>query len=267
VTSEFLIRQKHIMLLLLYILLLATYAAAQSSGCTLSSTGYSWDLTPLNTGDDYTISDDSGFWKFVWNYCALTSQEECFTDTAAWFSVYGGDCQILGDLGTQKMSPIDTNDPAKGVSLAYTTLDWCGDLYVGVVIDHVCDPAIPVLKTVQVVPFEGGSCTTRITVRSIHGCGTADGPTSPPSSGGIGWGWWFIIILLIVSTVYIIAGMGYRYRWQEARGLEMIPNRDFWSVLPGLVKDGCVYSYHTTRDIVSRFRGERSGYSNVSSQL
>jgi hypothetical protein len=60
-----------------------------------------------------------------------------------------------GDLGTEKFSLFDANNPSKGITLTYVTQDWCGDLYVGVVIEHMCDPAVETLANVKVVPFEG----------------------------------------------------------------------------------------------------------------
>ena len=58
-------------------------------------------------------------------------------------------------MGTQKLSLLDPGNPQKGISLEYTTQDWCGDLYVGVKIDHLCDPNVPAIQNVQVIPFEG----------------------------------------------------------------------------------------------------------------
>ena len=33
------------------------------------------------------------------------------------------------------------------------------------------------------------------------------------------------------------------YKAKEARGVEAIPNIEFWRSLPGLIKDGCVFSW------------------------
>jgi len=163
----------------------------------LCSLFYYFVYQPHINSSDYTIQDESKFWTFTWNYCALTAKTECWFDTAAWFSVYGGDCQVLGDLGTQSLTAIDSSNPSKGVSLQYTTQDWCGDLYVGVIIDHLCDSSVDTIENVDVIPFEGATCTSRITVKSKYGCprepGTTLGPVVP-NSGGIGGGWIFIIM-------------------------------------------------------------------------
>jgi len=49
-----------------------------------------------------------------------------------------------------------------------------------------------------------------------------------------------------VIVVYLVAGIVYN----RARGLtgpEMIPNRELWVSVPGLVRDGHVYAYHKLR--------------------
>ncbi len=63
------------------------------------------------------------------------------------------------------------------------------------------------------------------------------------SSGGLSGGWIFIIILLSVSFVYVVAGclINWRLRGRNL-GKEACPNAAFWAALPGLAKDGVVFT-------------------------
>ena len=56
---------------------------------------------------------------------------------------------------------------------------------------------------------------------------------------------------------YLVLGMVFMRVRRQASGADMIPNREFWGALPGLVKDGFVFTWQA-------LRGNRSGYSNLS---
>ena len=46
---------------------------------------------------------------------------------------------------------------------------------------------------------------------------------------------------LQVVPIYMLGGAAYLRRRSGATGLELVPNRDFWASLPGLIKDGAGY--------------------------
>ena len=96
-------------------------------------------------------------------------------------------------------------------------------------------------------------CTWQLTFNAADMCsGGGDGG----KGGGLSGGWIFIIILIVVSFVYCVGGaMFMRYR-RGASGVEMVPNWTFWKDLPGLVRDGCSFSWQKTRALIG---GARSG--------
>ena len=47
--------------------------------------------------------------------------------------------------------------------------------------------------------------------------------------------------------VYIVAGIAINYKKDGRIGADSIPHRTFWRSLPGLIKDGFVFSYYTIR--------------------
>ncbi|KAI8393837.1 autophagy-related protein 27 [Radiomyces spectabilis] len=56
-------------------------------------------------------------------------------------------------------------------------------------------------------------------------------------AGGISWMAIFFMILIIMALTYMAAGAFYNYRTYNARGLDLLPHRDFWLDLPYLIKD------------------------------
>jgi len=64
-----------------------------------------------------------------------------------------------------------------------------------------------------------------------------------------------LIILLCLMVVYVAAGITYNKVRKQATGLELIPNVEFWTSLPGLVKDGVMFIVNKTC--------RRGGYSQV----
>ncbi|XP_023024128.2 cation-dependent mannose-6-phosphate receptor [Leptinotarsa decemlineata] len=58
---------------------------------------------------------------------------------------------------------------------------------------------------------------------------------------GLSGGSVFLIILIVLATVYFIGGALISYFIRGARGVEIVPNIDFWRNLPGLVKDGAIF--------------------------
>lgn len=59
--------------------------------------------------------------------------------------------------------------------------------------------------------------------------------------------------LFSVTIVYFAAGFAFNKWYRKEEGIQnQIPQYDFWVSLPGLVKDGCVYSYRKTMSLVGR---------------
>ncbi|CAG9773738.1 unnamed protein product [Ceutorhynchus assimilis] len=51
----------------------------------------------------------------------------------------------------------------------------------------------------------------------------------------------FCIIFFVTAIIYFFGGGLLMYFVRGARGIEVIPNFDFWMSLPGLMKDGLIY--------------------------
>ncbi|CAF1588949.1 unnamed protein product [Rotaria sp. Silwood1] len=74
-----------------------------------------------------------------------------------------------------------------------------------------------------------------------NGCKDSPKPTKPNS---LTTGTILIIILVAVVFLYLITFISYnRFRLQRS-GIDLIPHRKFWIVLPGYAKDGIIFVYH-----------------------
>uniref|UniRef100_UPI00193AB804 uncharacterized protein LOC120330901 n=1 Tax=Styela clava TaxID=7725 RepID=UPI00193AB804 len=67
------------------------------------------------------------------------------------------------------------------------------------------------------------------------------GPALCPGSsggggGGLSGGSIFLIIFFVVLFIYFIGGIIFRKITTDAAGSELIPNKEFWFSLPGLIK-------------------------------
>lgn len=73
-----------------------------------------------------------------------------------------------------------------------------------------------------------------------YACAISGGGSDPgePTAGGLSIGSILCIIFFCSTFLYIAIGMGIKYKKYDARGVDMIPNIDFWRELPGLMKDG-----------------------------
>jgi len=78
---------------------------------------------------------------------------------------------------------------------------------------------------------------------------------SSSGSGGLSGGSIFLILLLCLAVVYIVVGVLFNKFKKQATGIELIPNVEFWTSIPGLVRDGFML-------IINKIRG-RGGYSQV----
>lgn len=47
--------------------------------------------------------------------------------------------------------------------------------------------------------------------------------------------------MCVIYFVYVVVGVIIKYVKFEGRGLDMVPNIDFWKDIPFLMRDGCVF--------------------------
>jgi hypothetical protein len=72
-----------------------------------------------------------------------------------------------------------------------------------------------------------------------------------------------ILVAVTIGTfaVYCAVGAGLQHRKGE-HGRDLVPNREFWAEIPGLVKSGCKFTFGKAARTVQRARGFDS-YENL----
>ncbi|KAI9487282.1 MAG: autophagy-related protein 27 [Benjaminiella poitrasii] len=66
----------------------------------------------------------------------------------------------------------------------------------------------------------------------------------------------FFTIVFVLLAVYFVGGAIYNYKMYNARGLDLIPHREFWFDLPYLIRE---LFGHIVDSVMSRRRGS-GGY-------
>ena len=62
-------------------------------------------------------------------------------------------------------------------------------------------------------------------------------------SGGCGGGCVFVILFFVGAFLYVAGTVAFNYFKQGKRGKELAPHPEFWLLIPGLIKDGAVFSF------------------------
>eukprot|EP01115_Flamella_aegyptia_P001939 TRINITY_DN1321_c1_g1_i1.p1 TRINITY_DN1321_c1_g1~~TRINITY_DN1321_c1_g1_i1.p1 ORF type:complete len:188 (-),score=27.31 TRINITY_DN1321_c1_g1_i1:121-684(-) len=97
---------------------------------------------------------------------------------------------------------------------------------------------------------ERSTCNYYVYMKSKYACGykslkdAQNGGSKKSKSKGAGdyWGWIILSLSITGFVAYIIIGMAVKYKKYDARGVEMIPNINFWKDFPFLIKDGVFFT-------------------------
>jgi len=95
--------------------------------------------------------------------------------------------------------------------------------------DEASDIGTPVLSTVT------GTCTYNVSWKTAYACSK--------SVGGLSAGSVLCIIFFVSLFLYLAIGMLVKHKRYESRGVDMVPNVDFWREVPSLIKDGFRFTY------------------------
>ena len=111
--------------------------------------------------------------------------------------------------------------------------------------------------------MQSTSCNYVISFPTKLACGGhGPGKSGGGGGGGLSGGSVFVIIFFVVVPVYIAAGCFWNYRKSQGAGnwRDWCPNQAFWFAIPGLVKDGCVYTYAKIKALITGGGPEEEGY-------
>lgn len=241
----------------------------KDSLCAATSGGLNYDLSALASQGEIS-SIGGGGWTYLLDMCG-TSTTTCADGTPTSGMTVQTDgatgCYVLAEWTPSTMEI--SNADANGITLTFANGDaaLCGYART-TVLNIACD--MSTLAPSSFTIDESVPCQYTLSMKSKAGCGVS-GPIDPvdPSAGGGGGpsgasgGFSTIFIAATVSSavVYMVAGIMYQVKVKKMTPWtkESMPNREFWSDLPSLVKDGNVYAYQTSKSLLLKARGS-GGY-------
>lgn len=237
----------------------AALAAGQSQ-CQNTINGLKYDLSPLSS---YQQSTTWASFVVTYTPCMPTTCQT-YQGVALCQRVSGSTSGgwPLGDYATARWSASPRPGNEKGFRIVFTSSAGAG-APATTTIDFICDPNFSSVG--NMVPGPNGAepsfnnfffdwkSVYACPVKSSGGGGGDSGGGGSDDDGGLAGGWIFIIVLFSVTIVYFAAGFAFNKWYRKEEGIQnQIPQYDFWVSLPGLVKDGCVYSYRKTMSLVGR---------------
>merc|ERR1711916_2944 len=223
---------------------LCTYEASDGS------TYYAYNMVKTKSPDYESDPLENGAYMVI-NICNYVNSGVCEDDQTPACNVASGDEYNAGELTTGKFTDYSTVDG--GFTLTYKNGQNCPNKGVDrkTIIDVVCDEDA---GTGKITKFSENDCVYSVTMKSKYGCpgvgkGNSGGnnndddggPNPGKGSDDIGGGAIFLIIFFCGFFLYFAIGGTLMYVKFEARGTDIVPNKEFWIMIPGLVKDGTVF--------------------------
>jgi len=150
--------------------------------------------------------------------------------TCADVAVCQHDYQYTGYYDLGRPDNVAFSYDGLNVVATYTSQDGSRNTYV----TFVCDPTattarIDVLGETDYMKYY-------MTVTAAGACPIPSASSNLLSAGSV-----ILIIFFVLFAVYIITGVVFNKVKRQAAGKELVPNKDFWLMIPGLVKDGCAF--------------------------
>jgi len=228
-------------------LLLVQLCNSQCTDFTAPS-GKKYPLSSLTkTNGDYNGKEAGADYTYVYNFCKNTAST-CASPTPA-AQTSGTQCTSIGYLPGTVVELANGN----GVNITYTnTLDSkCGPTKSTnriSIFSITCDSSLPASPAFVLSGItEPGQCQYLFTGKSKFACAggksssTTGGNNHGGKSEGLSPGSIFLIIFFCSAFVYFAAGAAFKFKKYDARGVDMVPNVEFWAELPGLIRDGFLF--------------------------
>jgi uncharacterized membrane protein YgcG len=237
---------------------------------------YNYDLSKLAQAvTTYQTCMDQNQNLYYFQPCQVLGLEDCKNTEPS-----PGACQRdtrrppqyhdLGSINTAVFSQLPNANADEGFLLTYTG----GEEDRLVDIQFICDKSVTGTGNLQCGnPSEQPGKHYHLIWRTSHACpstggdggdgsdgggdgsdGGGDGSSGEKKKddGGISGGWIFIIILSGLTVIYFVGGAIFNKFVRHKEGLEIIPNVEFWLALPGLVKDGILFTYRKIAGLCGR---------------
>ncbi|KAF8630660.1 hypothetical protein AX15_002808 [Amanita polypyramis BW_CC] len=258
--------------------------------CHVVTDHYKFDLTPLageqtiNRTRETPPSQMIDMLKF--NLCAelkvsedVPEKDQCSSGTRACLTIINRKeeesdriVSVIPVAETSKLDPsYSVSSSPKSLSISFGGHDYphpsnSTPVQQFMDITLLCDPEVT--NSPKFVSYDGARLTVEWITSAACLSPNEDGETpgddkpegdgkekTPHESVGSGIGWFFLMLLFAI-TAYFALGAYYNYSTYGARGVDLIPHRDFWQEVPYMLRD--VVS-HLCSNVGAR-RTSRSGY-------
>lgn len=267
-------------LFLLTILLVVNFSSAIAASCEYGTREgnklYSYSLTsPIQKLPHGVLSED-GFYKVASNDTIIWFQlcdgmifnhdpprcvdcwdcggpSRCGMGCSGLVAKYIGGyyaCTAIGREMNFEINLTDRKRPDKGVTITMSSNT--DGVNCSLSVSVVCDSnGVKEPESFQKL----GTCHYATELRHPSGCPKI-------ANHATGWGWFRVLLTILLCSVgaYLLIGGVYRFFFLGIRGLDVIPNLDFWISIPHRIKSVFI-------SLVQRFRGptyhHRSSYSSV----
>ncbi|CAN8015005.1 unnamed protein product [Ixodes persulcatus] len=194
--------------------------------------------------DKCEVKSNTGGCSWYLQFCNSLKVNPCGPNTACEVGSTLQDPQTLGTFKNLTSNSYDSfvahfeSEPNRNVSVTKCQ----GILKTNLVFkcDAAKDISIGNDTLLAKLPFDGikGSddCERNLTVPFSGACGTK--PAA--ASAGLSAGSVLLILFFVGVLLYLVGGVILKHN-SGARGWEMLPHQQFWSELPSLIVEGCVY--------------------------
>ncbi|KAG9395815.1 Autophagy-related protein 27 [Carpediemonas membranifera] len=229
-------------------ILLTAPVCIRASSCSVELDGHTYDLSSLSTKTNYYVDDatDPANWEYMMNFCqpvqttvtvcegmAVCKMQKIHLSTYSPLGRY--DNYVVAKPDNTPFKPkkavfqityLKGVDP-NGVRRDSTMYFVCGST------DNFVMKGMEDTGMYSIYYF---AITTPAACNASHHTNIIVAVAS-----FIGLGWVLLVLMALGVFIYLAVGMVYKRLALGATGLEIIPNIDFWSRVPGLMIDGCKF--------------------------
>jgi len=189
-------------------------------------------------------------------YCTFSQGKEQ-GNSVGQGQIEGDACFPIGEVAQQSWEIDASAGQAQTISITFAGGEEGRQTIVVATCDPTADnPTFQVKGEIRTLVYE-------LDITTKYACGgspspppspgpSPPGPPSPPSpgkqTGGKSKTGDIITILFFVGVVvYLVAGAGYQFKVKQATGTDLIPNKDMWTNLWRLTKDGMTFTWAKIR--------------------
>jgi len=246
---------------MLRVLLLVSHLRRMLAACSFQNGDWQWNLSPLTRSPDeadWMLTTD--LYNYNINVCANTATNmNCRVSNPAYYFIWAGTCIITGSLDRMSWALLNPSAPTQGVALKYISEEPCQGAFREIIVNFICKEGTIGGPTQLSTPT---GCLSVMDFETMYGCPKK--ASSGLGAGGLSIGSILLIILLCLSVVYLGAGLWYNIQYKHERfGVDALPHKEFWSAIPGLVKDGAVFSFQKAKGIYENYRGRSGEYQKI----